>query len=257
MSEFERLIGIVARLRAPNGCPWDREQTHTSILADLLEEVYEFMEAAESGDNHHMKEELGDLLLQVVFHSQIATEEGVFTAEDVCKEISDKLIRRHPHVYGEEQVSGTAEVLSNWETIKRAEKGKEDRQSILDGVPKQLPALHRAQKIQNKAARVGFDWPDITPVLDKVEEEFAEFREALESGDMDHAEDELGDILFSMVNVARHHGISAENALRRTVAKFTSRFNVIEDMYDWDPERIKKASFEELDAAWEKSKGKS
>ncbi len=257
MSEFERLIGIVARLRAPNGCPWDREQTHTSILADLLEEAYEFMEAAESGDDDHMKEELGDLLLQVVFHSQIATEEQKFTAEDVCKEIADKLIRRHPHVYGEEEVSGTAQVLSNWETIKRAEKGKEDRVSILDGIPKQLPALHRAQKIQNKAARVGFDWPEIKPVLDKVEEEFAEFREALESGDMDHAEDELGDIFFSMVNVARHHGISAENALRRTIAKFTTRFNAIEEMFGWDPEQIKAASFQELDDAWEKSKGKS
>jgi len=257
MSEFERLIEVVATLRAPNGCPWDREQTHTTILSDLLEEAYEFMEAAEAGDDEHMKEELGDLLLQVVFHSQIATEENKFTAEDVCKEIADKLIRRHPHVYGTDTVADSKEVLVNWETIKRSEKGKEDRQSILDGIPKHLPALARAQKIQKKAARVGFDWPEIGSVLDKVEEEFGEFREALESGDMDHAEDELGDILFSVVNVARHHGISAEDALRRTIAKFTKRFNTIEAMYGWDAERFKAASFEELDAAWEKSKGKS
>ncbi len=255
MSEFDKLLEVMARLRAPDGCPWDQEQTHSSILPDLLEEVYEFMEAVESGDSHHMKEELGDLLLQIVFHSQIATEDEQFSAYDVCREITDKLIRRHPHVFGDTEVSGTKEVLENWESIKRAEQGKEDRKSILDGIPAHFPALLKAQKIQNKAARVGFDWPEKGPVLDKVEEEFAEFREALESGDMDHAEDELGDILFSMVNVARHHGISAEDALRRTIGKFTKRFNAIEEIYLWDSERMKAASFEELDLAWEKSKG--
>lgn len=257
MNNFERLVDVVRRLREPDGCPWDREQTHNSILDDLLEETYEFMEAVESGDDHHMKEELGDLLLQVVFHSQIATEENRFVVDDVAKDIADKLIRRHPHVFGETEVSGTEEVLSNWEAIKSKEKGKEIRESILDGIPMQLPALHRAQKIQKKVSRFGFDWKDVAPALDKVEEEFAEFREALDSGDMVHAEEEFGDILFSLVNVARHKGISAEDALRRTISKFTTRFNFIENEFGNDPARIKSASLEELDEAWELSKGKS
>jgi len=257
MSNFERLVEVVRRLRAPDGCPWDREQTHQSLLSDLLEESYEFMEAVELGDDHHMEEELGDLLLQVVLHSQIAAEENRFNVDSVAGEIADKLVRRHPHVFGDEQVSGTDEVLQNWEQIKLTEKGKEDRTSILDGIPKQLPALHRAQKVQKKVSRFGFDWKSVGPALDKVEEEFAEFREALESGDLDHAEDELGDILFSVVNVARHNGISAEDALRRTIAKFTTRFNHIEESYGFDPENIKSATLEELDAAWEKSKERS
>ncbi len=257
MSNFERLVEVVRRLRAPDGCPWDREQTHESLLSDLLEESYEFMEAVELGDDKHMEEELGDLLLQVVLHSQIAVEENRFDVQSVAGEIADKLVRRHPHVFGEQVVSGTDEVLQNWEQIKLTEKGKEDRKSILDGIPKQLPALHRAQKVQKKVSRFGFDWKTVGPALDKVEEEFAEFREALESGDMDHAEDELGDILFSVVNVARHSGISAEDALRRTIKKFTTRFNHIEESYGFDSDKIKNATLEELDAAWEKSKERS
>ncbi len=257
MSNFERLVEVVRRLRAPDGCPWDREQTHESLLSDLLEESYEFMEAVELGDDKHMEEELGDLLLQVVLHSQIAVEENRFDVQSVAGEIADKLVRRHPHVFGEEKVSGTDEVLQNWEQIKLTEKGKEDRKSILDGIPKQLPALHQAQKVQKKVSRFGFDWKTMGPALDKVEEEFAEFREALESGDMDHAEDELGDILFSVVNVARHNGISAEDALRRTIKKFTTRFNHIEESYGFDSDKIKSATLEELDNAWEKSKERS
>ncbi len=257
MSNIQKLVDVVATLRAPGGCPWDQEQTHASILPDLLEEAYEFMEAAESGDDYHMEEELGDLLLQVVFHTQIGSEEDRFTLETVAGAIAEKLIRRHPHVFGDENVADSNEVLANWEKIKQDEKGKEDRKSILDGIPKQLPALHRAQKIQKKVARFGFDWPTIAPALDKVEEEFAEFREALESGDMDHAEDELGDIIFSMVNVARHHGFSAEDALRRTISKFTSRFENIEEQFGNDSEKIRKATLEELDEAWEKSKERS
>ncbi len=257
MSNIQKLKDVVAALRKPDGCPWDQEQTHKSILSDLLEEAYEFMEAVESGDDHHMEEELGDLLLQVVFHSQIATEEERFTLEDVAGGIAEKLIRRHPHVFGDDQVEDTAEVLSNWEKIKQQEKGKEDRKSIIDGIPKQLPALHRAQKVQSKVSRFGFDWKEVTPALDKVEEEFAEFREALESGDMNHAEEELGDIIFSMVNVARHSGFSAEEALRRTTEKFISRFQNIEEQFGNDSDKIREASLEELDAAWEKSKERS
>lgn len=257
MSNIQRLVDVVEKLRKPDGCPWDREQTHDSILSDLLEETYELIEAIESKNDHHIEEELGDLLLQVVFHSQIATEEERFTLEDVAGSIADKLIRRHPHVFGETDVADTKEVLSNWEKIKLQEKGKEDRTSILHGIPNQLPALHRAQKVQSKVSRFGFDWKEVTPALDKVEEEFGEFREAMASGDLEHAEEEFGDILFSLVNVARHSGFSAEEALRRTIGKFTNRFQFIESEFDNDPERIKEASLEELDAAWEKSKERS
>ena len=254
MDNMDKLISVVRRLREPDGCPWDREQTHKSILNDFLEEVYEFFEAVENDDDYNMKEELGDLLLQVVFHSQIATEENRFTIDDVAKDISEKLIRRHPHVFADTHVKDSKEVLSNWEKIKEQEKGKEDRKSILDGIPNHLPALYKAQKVQKKVARFGFDWKDIDPALDKVEEEFKEFRVALESGNISDMEDELGDILFSLVNVSRHKGISAEDALRRTINKFTNRFNYIENAFDNNSDKIRSASLEELDTLWEKSK---
>ncbi len=257
MSNFDKLVDVVRRLREPDGCPWDREQTHSSILSDLLEETYEFIEAADGGDDYHMKEELGDLLMQVVFHSQIAAEERRFTVDDVAGAIAEKLVRRHPHVFGDTNVSDSVEVLENWEQIKLQEKGKEERKSILDGIPKQLPALHRAQKIQSKVSRFGFDWKEVAPALDKVEEEFLEFREAMLSGNMEHAEEELGDILFSLVNVARHSDFSAEDALRRTVNKFISRFQFIEEELGNEPERVREASIEELDELWEKSKERS
>lgn len=251
---LDRLIEVVEMLRAPDGCPWDREQTHESILSDMVEEVYEFFEAVENKDRSHMKEELGDVLMQVVFHSQIAKEDNNFTIEDVANEIADKLIRRHPHVFGDLIVDSTETVLTKWEAIKLQEKGKEDRHSILDGIPKGLPALFRAEKLQKKAAKTGFDWPEIAPVLDKVEEEFREFREALTKGDINEATLELGDILFSLVNVARHQNISAEEALRLTNSKFSKRFNYIENHYQYNHEKMKEASLEELDQLWDKSK---
>lgn len=252
--EIDRLIEIVSRLRGPDGCPWDREQTHKSIMSCLLDETYEFFDGAENDDVDIMKEELGDILLQVVFHSQMAEEADGFSIEDVAHDICEKLIRRHPHVFGDVKVKSSKEVLSNWEHIKQGEKGKEGRKYIIDGIPDKLPALFLAEKIQRRVARVGFDWQDMDPVLDKVEEEFAEFREALKTIDTDHATDELGDVLFALVNVARHNDICAEDALRMTVKKFAKRFRYIEDQYKKNKKSLKEASLEELDSLWEESK---
>ncbi len=253
-SELQRLIDIIARLRAPGGCPWDREQTHASLLPCLLDETYEFFEAVDENDPCKMKEELGDLLLQVVLHSQMGNEEGHYTIEDVARGINEKLIRRHPHVFGTVEVSSSKEVLRNWEQIKRTEKGKEHRRYLVDDIPEALPALFRAEKIQRRVARVGFDWHDSGPALDKVEEEFGEYREALAAGDKAHAAEELGDIMFALVNVARHEGICAEEALRAANNKFSRRFRYIEDACKEAAIDISKASLEELDRFWEASK---
>ena len=252
--ELQRLIDIVARLREPGGCPWDREQTHASILSGLLDETYEFFEAVEENDNDKMKEELGDLLLQIVFHTQMASEEKQFTIEDVARGICEKLLRRHPHVFGKVEVESSREVINNWEQIKQNEKGNEHRKYLVDDIPKTLPALFRAEKIQRRVARVGFDWNDIRPALDKVEEEFGEFREALDAGNREHAMEELGDIIFALVNVARHKGICAEDALRATNKKFSRRFRYIEDACREAGIDIKQATLDELDRFWEKSK---
>lgn len=253
--EFDRLVDIVAKLRAPGGCPWDREQTHKSILSCLLDESYEFFEAVDENDPYKIREELGDILLQVVLHSQMASEENKFTIEDVSREISDKLIRRHPHVFGDVQVESSREVLHNWEQIKKNEKGKEHRKYLVDDIPDALPALFRAEKMQRRVAKVGFDWKDVRPVLDKVEEEIREFREAILKGDNENAFEELGDILFALVNVGRHHNISAEDALRGTTYKFARRFRYIEDKFKELGKDINKASLEEMDMYWEESKG--
>jgi tetrapyrrole methylase family protein/MazG family protein len=250
--EIDKLIGIIARLRAPNGCPWDREQTHESILSCLLDETYEFFEAVEEGDIEGMREELGDLLLQVILHAQMAKDEGAFTIDDVAREISEKLVRRHPHVFGDVSASSSKEVLRNWETIKRKE--KKHRKYLVDGIPDALPALFRAEKMQRRVARVGFDWTDMEPVLDKVEEEFAEFRKAIRVKDRNNAREELGDILFALVNVGRHVNICSEDALRATVKKFGRRFRFIEDKYAEQGKDMKHATLEEMDKYWEESK---
>ncbi|MCL2182883.1 MAG: nucleoside triphosphate pyrophosphohydrolase [Chitinispirillia bacterium] len=253
--EIERLIGIVAKLRAPDGCPWDREQTNHSILTCLLDEAYEFFEAVDMNDDAMMREELGDLLLQVVLHAQIATDDNRFDIEDVAKGIGDKLIRRHPHVFGDTQVSSSTEVIQNWERIKKSEyDGSERRKYMVDDIPDALPALFRAEKMQRRVAQVGFDWNDAGPALDKVEEEFGEFREALAAKDAQHAEEEFGDILFALVNVARHHKISAENALRAATYKFAKRFRFVEDKFREIGKDMRDATLEEMDVFWEESK---
>jgi MazG family protein len=216
--------------------------------------MYEFFEAVDENNTHKMKEELGDLLLQVVFHTQLGTENSSFTFDDVADEISEKLVRRHPHVFGDVQVSSSREVLHNWEAIKKSEKGKEHRKSLVDDIPAALPALFRAEKVQRRVAKVGFDWKDVRPALDKVEEEFAEFREAVLSGNNEHASEELGDIIFALVNVARHHSISAEDAVRQTTNKFERRFRYIEGKVEESGRTIYQATFEEMDRLWEESK---
>lgn len=253
-SEMQRLIDIVARLRAPGGCPWDREQTHKSILSCLLDESYEFFEAVDENDPYKMKEELGDLLLQVILHAQMGTEAGTFTIESIAHGINEKLIRRHPHVFGDVQVTSSKEVLLNWEQIKKGEKGKEHRKYLVDDIPEALPALFRADKIQRRVAKVGFDWQDINPALDKVEEEFGEFREALAAGDSKHAAEELGDIFFALVNVARHQGVSAEDAMRAANNKFIRRFKYIEDTCKANNVDINQAPLSLLDQYWEEGK---
>jgi len=211
-----------------------------------------FFEAVENNDTAGMREELGDLLLQVVLHAQMAAEAGTFTLDDVAREINEKLVRRHPHVFGDTQVSSTKDVLKNWETIKKGE--KKHRKYLTDDIPDALPALFRAEKMQRRVARVGFDWKDMNPVLDKVEEEFAEFRKAVHDNNQQDAEEELGDIIFALVNVARHKNICAEDALRLTTKKFARRFCYIEDKFVELGKDIHAASLEEMDAYWEESK---
>ncbi len=213
----------MAYLRSPQGCPWDREQTHDSIKGHLIEEAFEVIEALDNKDFVELKEELGDLLLQVVFHSQMASEAGLFSIEDVVNEIVAKLKRRHPHVFDDAQAETSADVMVHWDRVKSVEK---DRRSYLAGVPRTLPALALAQKLQDKAARVGFDWPDTEGVLDKLVEEIEEF--VASNTQTREREDEFGDILFTLVNLARHLGIDAELALRRTDKKFYERFETME-----------------------------
>jgi tetrapyrrole methylase family protein/MazG family protein len=253
-TQIDRLVELIGRLRGPGGCPWDRKQTHRTLLPCLLEEAYEFIEAAEEDDAAKMREELGDLLLQIVLHCRMAQEAKRFDFEEVARDIGDKIVRRHPHVFGTEKADTAEQVSENWERIKRGEKGKSDRLSILDGIAAALPALMHAEKLQRRAARVGFDWDDLGPVLDKVEEEFGEFRAALARGDTTDAEGELGDILFALVNVARHSGITPEDALRGTNTKFSRRFRFIEERFRREGRRLEEASLQELDEVWEESK---
>lgn len=251
---FEKLVEVMETLRSENGCPWDRKQTHESIKPYLIEEAYEVVEAIDENSPQKLKEELGDLLLQIVFHAQMATEADNFTIEDVVQSIYDKMIRRHPHVFGDTVVDGSDDVLINWEKIKKEE--KKERKSILDGVPRKLPALLRAHRIQDKAAHVGFDWPDIAPVFEKLNEEMIEFREAYQSGDKDKVEEEFGDLIFSLVNLSRFLQINPEDALRRTIDKFVRRFHYIEKVLDESGGDLHDSTLEALDKIWEEAKDK-
>lgn len=249
MSDVSQLREIVARLRAPDGCPWDREQTHESLRAALVEECYEAVEAIEKADDANLREELGDLLLHVVMHAHMAGERQAFRFEEVVEGICEKLIRRHPHVFGEATADDSREVLRQWEQIKRAEKG--DRASIMDGLPASLPGLLRAQNAQKKAARVGFDWEEASGVLEKVEEEIAELREALARGDARHAEEEMGDLLFTMVNLSRKLHIDAETAVAAATRKFIARFRAVEETVTARGGRVEDTPPAELNALWE------
>ena len=246
---LDRLRAIVAALRAPGGCPWDREQSHTSLRGGLLEEAYEVVAAIDAADDANLCEELGDLLLQVVFHAQLGAEEGRFDFDAVARGISEKLVRRHPHVFGEAECADSADVLKKWEEIKRAEKG-DVAVSLLDGVSPGLPALLHAEKVQKRVAKVGFDWPDAAPVFDKVREELAE----LSTAATEEQEEELGDVLFSVVNLARKLKINPETALAAANRKFERRFRAIEILARDRGLEMEKMSLADLDVLWEEAK---
>lgn len=253
-ADFGALAEVMARLRGPDGCPWDREQTPDSLRKYVVEEAYEVVEAIDSGSPAKLSEELGDLLLQVVFHAQLASESGAFALGDVTRHIVEKLIRRHPHVFGAVQVSGSDEVLTNWEQIKRAEPGYEDRTSILDGIPPALPALMRAAEVSRRVVKVGFEWPETGEVLDKVEEELAELRAEITLGRTERAGEELGDLLFTLVNVARRVGVDPEDALRRMTFRFAARFRRIEQFAADTHRAVSDLPLAEMESVWQQAK---
>ncbi|MEH7180046.1 nucleoside triphosphate pyrophosphohydrolase [Neobacillus vireti] len=255
LKNFSKLRSIIATLRGPNGCPWDKEQTHESLKKYLIEETYEVIEAIDSGDIDHLIEELGDVMLQVMLHAQIGEDEGYFAIEDVIEILSAKMIRRHPHVFGDKQAEDSKEVLLNWQEIKKQEKGEKEA-SLLDGVSKAMPNLVRAYEIQRKAAKVGFDWQEITPALEKVKEELKEFEDELtgETKNLEAAKKEFGDILFAFVNVARFLDIHPEEALFETNEKFIRRFRFIEEKVKNSNKPIEDYSLEELDRFWDEAK---
>jgi len=247
--QIERLRAIMHRLRAPGGCPWDAEQTHESIIPNLIEETYECVDAIRSGDDVHMREELGDLLLQVVFHSEIAEEQGRFDLYQVAAEISEKLVRRHPHVYGETSAEDSDQVLKQWDAIKRTEKGEKEV-LYLHGTGKGLPALIRANKLLKKASKVGFDWPVETGVISKIQEEFGELVAAIESKNDNEIEEELGDLLFSVVNLARYRKIDPEVLMATANKKFEQRFGAMEQELKTRGKTLEQADINEMQDAW-------
>lgn len=279
---FDQFVATIAALRAPDGCPWDREQTHQSIAHNMIEEAYEAVDAIEAGDNSHLREELGDVLLQVVLQSQIASDAGSFDINDVCSDVNAKMVRRHPHVFGESQAANAGEVLDLWDQVKLSEKGTADESAqadgarpsgLLDGVPTSFPALMQAQKISRKAASAGFEWKTLEDVWAKVDEEVAELREAYaaapkaSNGKIDASaadpraaqlaaavELEFGDVLFSLVNVARRMGVDGEGALRATCAKIRARWSFMEGAAWAQGRRIEDFSADELEALWEEAK---
>ena len=256
---IDQLVAIVAQLRSPVGCPWDREQTHASLRASLLEEAYEVVEAIDNSDEANLREELGDLLLQSVFHAQLASEEGRFTFDQVAREISAKLVRRHPHVFAGDHCEDSVAVLARWEEIKLAEKGGSVA-SLLDGIPRGFPGLLQAQKTQKKASKVGFDWKEIGPVFEKLDEEIAELKAAIACPVADaevaaaDLEDELGDILFTVVNLARKLNLDAEVAMQRSTRKFADRFRAVEKLAGARGLELGKLDLAGLDALWDEVK---
>jgi tetrapyrrole methylase family protein/MazG family protein len=264
---FEKLTAVQARLRAPDGCPWDREQTHASLRTYLIEEAYEVLEALESGDDAKFAEEMGDLLLQIVFHSEIAREQGRFDVSDVIREVHDKMVRRHPHVFGEERAKDSAEVLKNWEEIKKEEriaagkkagaesKGeKKPASSLLDGVSKALPAALEGFQLTRRAARIGFDWHNVEGVFDKMREESGELRQAVGAKNTGRIEEEMGDLLFAAVNLARFLHVDPEIALKKANVKFSTRFRRIEELAAKSGKALADVPRETMEEFWEEAK---
>ena len=253
LAPIDRLRAVVHCLRAPGGCPWDREQTHESLIPHVIEEAYEVAEAIRANDPALICEELGDLLLQTVLHAEIASETNAFDLDQIATVLTEKLIRRHPHVFGESNADDSAAVLKQWDAIKLDEKGTH-HEPYLNGVTQGLPSLMRAQKLQKKAARVGFDWPDIAPVIGKIREETCEVEEALAAGDASALAHEVGDLLFSVVNLARKLGVDAESALASTNERFTRRFSAVESHILAQGRQLGEATLAEMDAAWDAAK---
>ena len=251
---FEELVGVIATLRSENGCPWDREQTHETLKSTLIEETYETLEAIDAGDPKKLKEELGDLLLNIMLQAQIAAEHKNFDIYAVIETLTEKLIRRHPHVFGNINVEDSDEVVKNWEEIKRQESGYEDRKSALDGIPDALPTLLRAQKIQNRAARVGFDWDKLADVIAKVDEELQEVKASISADEPEATSMELGDLLFAIVNLCRFMEIQAEETLRGATRKFMTRFKWMESELERRGTNFEAQDLESLDAIWEEAK---
>jgi MazG family protein len=251
--QIERLRAIMHRLRAPGGCPWDAEQTHVSLISNLIEEAYECVDAIQENDMTHLQEELGDLLLQVVFHSELAQETQQFSLDDVARGISEKLVRRHPHVFAESKVNDTESVLAQWDAIKRSEKGDEEK-PYLHGVGKGLPALLRSAKLQKKAAKVGFDWPDEAGVLAKIREEISELEVEIEAGDQEKANEELGDVLFSLVNLMRFRNLDPELLMATANHKFETRFAHMEALLKRQGLSLNAATLDQMENEWQIAK---
>ncbi len=251
---FEDLVEIMKILRAPGGCPWDREQTHKSIRQNFIEETYEAIEAIDTEDRELLKEELGDVLLQVVFHSEMESEKGSFNINDVCDGVCKKLIVRHPHIFADVKADTADEVLKNWDNIKMKTKSQKTQSDAMDSVSKSLPSLMRSEKLQKKAAKVGFDWTDVNGALQKVEEETQELKNAIENQDKENMAEELGDLLFSVVNVSRFIKVDSEEALYYACDKFTKRFRKVENLAKERNINIESASLSQLDSLWDEVK---
>ena len=248
------LVEIIDILRGEGGCPWDMVQTHESIRKDFIEETYEVIEAINKNNPEMLREELGDVLMQVVFHTSIEAEKGVFNIDDVADEICKKMIVRHPHVFGDVNADTVDDVLTNWDAIKRSTKGQKSTSEVIDSIPRELPALMRAAKVQHKAAKAGFDWSEVNGALDRLSEEIKELKEAIASGEQNAIEDELGDVLFSAVNVSRFVDVEAEEALTNSTDKFVSRFKKVEKMADERGINMKEAELTVLDELWDEAK---
>lgn len=253
---YQKLIKVMERLRSDQGCPWDREQTRETLKPFLIEETYEVIEAIDNKDPENLKEELGDLFFQVAFHAQIAKEREEFDIEDVLNALVDKMVRRHPHVFGKDRAGTAQQALSRWEKLKNQEEKNKKRKSVLDGVPKHLPGLLRANQLQGRAARVGFDWPNIKPVWKKVKEELKELQESVQENDPESIEAEFGDLLFSLVNLSRYLKIDSEGALRKANQRFSFRFQFIENKAVKMNQSLSELSLKELDQWWEEAKRK-
>ncbi|MEC8891724.1 MAG: nucleoside triphosphate pyrophosphohydrolase [Candidatus Poribacteria bacterium] len=251
---FDRLVDVVAMLRSKNGCPWDLAQTHESLKADLIEEAYELIEAIDAKVPKKICDELGDLLMQVMLHSQIATDRNEFSVDEVIENLTEKLVRRHPHVFGSVVATDENEVLENWEEIKRGEEGNKDRKSSLDGIPHSLPSLQRAEKIQKRASRAGFDWDQTEDVLPKLQEEIDEIEESIRNDDITEIEMEIGDLLFSVVNLCRFLNVQPEEALRKSTRKFVDRFQRMETALERTNKKFKDYDLSTLDQIWEQVK---